>query len=359
MKTVLIGEISSYKGIICVRFLKKYYGNNVRILTFDSRQFTRLIRTRFSDLHFLVSNPDININKYNSDLKEIVEKQKVDFFIPINSKYISELLANKDNFRGSLDYYGPHSSYEILNNKKKLQDYLEEISHFVMPAHYDKFENAKLPFVFKPEASSSSMGVMYFLSPRDLTKYESVVDNKGVFQQYIKGKGVGFSCFCRNGEILVSYSHIRLLEYPLTGGSSLYRKTFINDRLLPMVEPIVRGLKWNGFAMFEFKLTANNEIYLIEVNPRIWGSINQGLENGINYFEPMLGKFSQAISNSNIKANRTFLAPLIYFAFFKLAVKGKFSILFNFLVNLRNNKADISFLCDFKGYLSIIFRKIL
>ena len=64
----------------------------------------------------------------------------------------------------------------------------------------------------------------------------------------------------------------------------MYREPFDDDRMVECTKKILEKTHWSGFAMFEFKLTEDNEIYLIEVNPRIWGSINQGLKNGFNYF---------------------------------------------------------------------------
>ncbi len=76
--------------------------------------------------------------------------------------------------------------------------------------------------------------------------------------------------------------------------------------------------------MFEFKLKPNDELVLIEVNPRIWGSINQGLQNGVNYFEPILGA-SQTITEVKKKKDiKKYLSPQVYSSLFMYLLRGKF-----------------------------------
>ena len=120
---------------------------------------------------------------------------------------------------------------------------------------------------------------------------------------------------------------------------------------------ILAHTKWSGFAMFEFKESADGKVSLIEVNPRVWGSINQGLVNGVNYFTYLLGDSKKNIkSRSNMK---TYLSPLIYVSILSQLCRLNFSYVLKFLKSFPFLKSDISFIDDFKGYLSIILKKIL
>lgn len=351
---ILLGEISSYKAIVIAKYIKLHY-NNVLVYTYDFLNSTGHVRTRYSDRHFIVFNPQKDLNKYLTELSNIVNANEIDFFIPVNSNFIGEILKNRQLFGNSLCYYGPNSSYEILNNKNQLAHYLQEMYFDIMPRHYLSIENATIPFVYKPQSLSSAKGIIYFFSEKDRLEKKHLIKEDGVIQQYIKGRGIGFSCFAINGEIKEYYSHLRLIEFPLSGGSSLYRESYHDDRLFEIVSPLVKKLNWSGFAMFEFKLTDDNLLYLIEVNPRVWGSINQGLMNGANYFSSSLG----TIHSENIMRNyRTYVSPLIYYAFLRLILKFKFRPILLFIKNIRYNIADVSIFKDFGGFLSMMLRKI-
>jgi len=203
---------------------------------------------------------------------------------------------------------------------------------------------------------SASKGVKYILRENDRNRYRSHYNQDLIIQEYIRGVGVGYSVYAKNGEILVGFGHKRLAEHPITGGSSVYREAHFERRTRDLAQKILRATQWTGFAMFEFKLTEENELYVIEVNPRIWGSINQGLQNGYNYFEPILGK-SEFRADQKV-LYKTYLSPLVYLSFLSYLARFNARPVIDFLKNLRVNRADVSFLDDFKGFISLIARKI-
>jgi len=350
---VLLGEISSYKAIVIAAYLKKTYPN-IEVITYDNRKYTNSIRTMFSDEHFFIDNT--SFTNYINNLLELIKLHSIDFFLPVHSDYIGLILENKELFGKSLDYIGNYETYQNLHNKEKLLQLADELN-IRIPRKYSNFQKAEFPFIGKPKEGSSAEGVVYIFSETDLKKYSNRNFDNYIFQEYIEGIGCGYSVYAENGEIKSGYGHIRLAEFPISGGSSVYRTGFFKREMRDVAEKILFETKWTGFAMFEFKLTPRNEIVLIEVNPRIWGSINQGLQNGVNYFESIFGESENTTQNSkNIK---TYLSPQVYLAFLLYVFKGNLKPFLKFIKNIKYNKADISFWKDPKGWLSVILRKII
>ena len=145
--------------------------------------------------------------------------------------------------------------------------------------------------------------------------------------------GVGFSFYCKNGEIITSTGHRRLAEYPITGGPSSYRENYYDERFHDIASKIIKKRNYTGFVMLEFKLTKDNELYLLEANPRIWGSINQGLVNGVNYFEGIIGETNLTKQYSN-KNKTTYISPLIFLSMFSHLLRFQFSLIFLFCEKL-------------------------
>jgi len=346
---VLLGDISSYKAVVVAKFLKEQYAN-IEIHTFDSRKFTKSIKTKYSDVHHLINATD------RDNYIEIIKKYKIDYFIPVINENIKFILKNKEQFSESLKYLGDYEIFEKLNNKKLLMELAKELN-IKIPKTYIGIDEAKYPCVVKPTDMSSSKGVIYIVNQEDLDKAKERYKNEEnlIIQEYVEGVGVGCSMYIRDGKIVTSYGHKRLAENPISGGSSVYRETFQDSRMNDIAEKILENWKWTGFAMFEFKLTADNELYLIEVNPRIWGSINQGLQNGVNYFEDMLGKTVQKQASEQ----KTYLSPLFYFTLLKYLLAFDVKHFLNFIKNIKYNRADVSLYSDPKGFLSLILRKFL
>ncbi|MDD5570384.1 MAG: ATP-grasp domain-containing protein [Bacteroidales bacterium] len=355
---ILIGEISSFKAINCASYIKVNYRENIEIITFDFRKHTRVFRTKYSDKHYIVSYPKGEYIQYLKDISDIIKKENIDFFFPVSSKYIRSIIENRNLFGNSLNYIGTYEAYKILNNKNLLIEYLSNNNLVKIPKRFNSLSEAEIPFVCKPEESSASRGVKYIKNQNDLKKIKTYNQENTIIQEYIEGTGVGLGCFAKNGEIIAFYTHKRLAEYPITGGTSVYRDYYENSELLNTCNNIIKPLKWSGFIMFEFKLAGNNELYLIEINPRIWGSINQGLQNGVNYFAPLLGISPEKGFKKN-KIIKTYLSPFIYLVLLQYVLKGNFKPLFLFLKNINSNKSDLSFIKDIFAYISVILRKLL
>jgi len=348
---ILLGEISSYKAIVIASFLKKEH-KNLYIISYDYNRITKNVHTRYSNEHLVLANLDKDT--YIDTLADYCASKKIDIFIPVHSDYMGTIIKKKKAFGKSLNYIGNYNNYLQLHEKDILLSMVKDLD-IDTPITYDSFNSAQVPFVAKPKNKSSSKGVVYIFSESDRKKFKKIITAEYIFQEYISGFGCGYSVYVDKGRIIKSYGHKRLAEYPISGGSSIYRKSFFDDRMFEVATMVFNQIPWTGFAMIEFKYTLDNRLILIEINPRIWGSINQGLQNGVDFFEPIIGK-SNLSKTGDIN---TFLSPQLYLNFLIYIFKFNFNPILYFLKNLTKNKSDVSFINDPLGYVSIIFRKLL
>jgi protein-tyrosine-phosphatase/predicted ATP-grasp superfamily ATP-dependent carboligase len=103
-------------------------------------------------------------------------------------------------------------------------------------------------------------------------------------QEYVGGTGVGVECLYANGRLAWAFVHERLHEFPLTGGGSAYRRSLAAtpEVLAPAVK-LLDALRWHGVAMVEFKRTPDGRLVLMEINPRLWGSLALGIDCGVDF----------------------------------------------------------------------------
>src|SRR5262249_54288816 len=103
-------------------------------------------------------------------------------------------------------------------------------------------------------------------------------------QEYVHGHGVGLEFLFDNGRKAWHFAHERLHEFPLTGGASSYRKSIAPPAaLLDDAERLLTALSWHGVAMVEFKMDSNGRHQLMEINPRLWGSLALSIDAGIDF----------------------------------------------------------------------------
>ncbi|HET9364061.1 MAG TPA: ATP-grasp domain-containing protein, partial [Candidatus Angelobacter sp.] len=134
-------------------------------------------------------------------------------------------------------------------------------------------------------------------------------------QQYVQGRGVGAEFLFDRGKKVWHFVHERVHEYPLSGGASSYRRSMgPPDALLRDAEKLLTSLNWHGVAMVEFKMNASGQYWLMEINPRLWGSLALSLDAGVNFplglFQLACGELPQPQPNYKLVYTRDFRTDL-------------------------------------------------
>ncbi len=103
-------------------------------------------------------------------------------------------------------------------------------------------------------------------------------------QEYVSGSGIGIEFLFNRGKKIWHFAHERMHEYPLTGGASSYRRSIDPPQaMLHNAEKLLSALEWHGVAMVEFKMNANGQYWLMEINPRLWGSLALSIDAGVDF----------------------------------------------------------------------------
>lgn len=144
--------------------------------------------------------------------------------------------------------------------------------------------------VVKMLNTNSSKGVFYARTYAELDRMCRALtknlpkEDYPIIQEYVGGAGYGVSMLFNNGELRAKFTHKRLREKLATGGTSTVRVSTENPILERYAERLLSSQKWTGVAMVEFKYDdASNRGWLIEVNPRFWGSLALPIHSGVNF----------------------------------------------------------------------------
>jgi predicted ATP-grasp superfamily ATP-dependent carboligase len=152
-----------------------------------------------------------------------------------------------------------------------------------------------LPCVVKPRWSSAWDGERFSqtLGPAYVNERERLVETvearrQGdvwpLIQEFVPGKGTGVFTLCERGRVVAWFAHERLRDTRPTGsGSSLRRSIRLEARLREPAERLLAELEWHGPAMVEFRDDGVRPPCLMEVNGRFWGSLQLGIDAGINF----------------------------------------------------------------------------
>lgn len=248
-----------------------------------------------------ISDAEENPTQFIADLKELSEKQSArPVIIPVGITSLLAMCKHHDEVDMFADTaLPPLSSIELANDKSRLIPFAAGIGIPVPETTFLKenetVEDLALRISY-PAVIKLPAGEMLGLSPDERYK---IVSTKEEFlksypefsrhggdilvQQYITGDGYGVSAvFGKNHEPIEIFCHHRLREYPASGGPSCFCESADLPELADYAVKLLRALDWTGVAMVEFKGSPDTGFYLMEINPRFWGSSALAPNSGCN-----------------------------------------------------------------------------
>ncbi len=154
-------------------------------------------------------------------------------------------------------------------------------------------EPARYPLVLKPLRSKVSIdGKLQTIAAEVIRNEEAyqrhlerwLQHTPWLRQEYIYGRVVGANFLFERGRKLWEFVHERVHELPLTGGASSYRRSIPSvPALVADAEKLLASLRWHGVAMVEFRVDAQGRHWLMEINPRLWGSLALAIDSGVDF----------------------------------------------------------------------------
>jgi predicted ATP-grasp superfamily ATP-dependent carboligase len=148
-----------------------------------------------------------------------------------------------------------------------------------------------LPLIVKPERSvvESATGELMRFSARRVASRKQMQDvvaaldgEPWLAQPYIPGRLGAISGVAWEGQLLCAVHQLAHRIWPVTGGISAYAETISPDTALEEgVARLIGRLGWSGIFEAQF-IHARDGAYLIDLNPRIYGSISLAVRAGAN-----------------------------------------------------------------------------
>jgi len=288
----------------------------IRIHLADSARVGMCQWSRYKKQFWVCRSPMRSPEAFMEDVAEIARQVKPMLIFPTDPS--TTLLFSKYRELFTPDINIPVAEYDKMlyaNNKLAVTRLADNLS-VPVPKSYtysslkelkEKLRGEKNRLVVKLLHGHGSKGIAY---PENvvavINQCQFLIDKYGLspgdyplVQQHVSGEGWGVSCLYWHGEKVVGFAHRRLREKFPTGGTSTLRVSAHCEPLENAADQLLKSLKWHGLAMVEFKYDpASNKYWLMEINPRVWGSIALAVDSGVDFpylvYLCALGKVKEA-----------------------------------------------------------------
>lgn len=297
--------------------------NKVLVLGSDTTTFLSVIRSlgrKGHEVHtvsILTDTPALSsryitqkhtINQYKpdnstwaEDFERLLMNEKFDLVIPCSDPVIIPIQLERERFEKiALIYLLADQVVDVASNKLKSHELAKKldipVAACITVSNVEEALNAlsllSKPWVFKPDVSFSASNMNENnMVEKAFTRQQAELlarkfSKRGLFQiqQNFIGNGTGVEVLCSNGDILLSFQHLRIHE-PMHGGGSSYRKGIpVHEGMLEATRKIMKVLRYTGVAMVEFKWNQAEDTWIfIEINARFWGSLPLAIASGADF----------------------------------------------------------------------------
>ncbi|PKP56991.1 MAG: hypothetical protein CVT88_09510 [Candidatus Altiarchaeales archaeon HGW-Altiarchaeales-1] len=246
-----------------------------------------------------VLNTEVNnIDEYAKELLDIIKKENYEVILPVSmqsclavSKYKKDFLNHAHtlvpDYNSMMNAYYKDKTIDLANKLKIPTPESKIINEL------NDFQNIKtFPVVVKSSDDSGAF-IKYCNGKKELLEnfryLKKISKTPIIMQQYVKGFGCGFYGIYNHGKLIAHFMHKRIKEFPITGGPSAVAESYFDDKLFYYGKKLCDALKWNGPIMVEFKYDIEqNDYKLIEINPKLWGSLDLTISAGVNVPEILI-----------------------------------------------------------------------
>ncbi len=243
---------------------------------------------------------------------EICRKHDIKIILPLVTRELIPLAMHRQSFEkaGIMIPLSPVNALEIAINKGKLYQFLQwrgmDLPDFRIIDRVEQFQTAirelgfpEKPVCFKPLQSNGSRGfriisksvneldVLLNQKPSSLyiTLEEAVrILSSGPFpellvSEYLPGDEYSVDCLANNGVPVLVVPRWRK---KMINGISVEGEFIKEESIITYCSQIIRELQLHGNIGIQVKANQEGKYLVLEINPRVQGTISAGLGAGIN-----------------------------------------------------------------------------
>lgn len=234
---------------------------------------------KFVYKNYVAGLPFVHTPQFIHELNNVVQNQKIDFIIPAHDSAVLKMAENQDIIAATV-ITSCAETCRICRSKKKTYEVFEHL--IPTPQVYSLTQPMSFPVFLKPDVGQGTKGT-YTANTRKEVEFYLQKDPTLLALEYLHGKEYTVDCFTdRHGTLSFVAGRERTRIY---SGISVNSKEVMDDRFREMAETINRRLAFQGAWFYQLKARSGGELVLLEIAPRVAGTMALFRADGVNFVE--------------------------------------------------------------------------
>jgi predicted ATP-grasp superfamily ATP-dependent carboligase len=231
--------------------------------------------------NYIGSLPFVDDQDFIKKINEVIDTYKIDYIIPAHDSVILRLAEAADAGEIGCEVITSNlitcevsrsksRTYDLLKNKVELAKVFESI---------DGVKDNEYPVFLKPDVGQGSKGTVLAKTPEE-ARFYIAKDPTLLILEYLPGDEYTVDCFTdRSGELRFCEGRKR---NRIAGGISVNSSTVIDPRFEEIANIINGCIEFRGVWFFQVKVNSNGKLALMEIAPRIAGTMGLVRAKGVN-----------------------------------------------------------------------------
>ena len=266
--------------------------------------------------NYIDNIPNVDEEDFIKKINELIEKEKIDYLYPAHDSVVLKLSENT-NILNAKVVTSEYFTCDICRSKRKTYEYFKDI--ILVPKVFEK-ENIKakdFPIFLKQDVGQGSKGTKKLNNIKYLDYY--YLDDSQLLLEYLPYEEYTIDCFT-DYEGNLRYCSGRKRKR-ISNGISVSSEYVNNIEFEEIAKKINSKLKFNGSWFFQLKENINHELCLLEIAPRIAGTMEFQRSFGVNL--PLLNLYNSEEKKVNIIKNK-------YTCEMDRALESKFKLMYEY-----------------------------
>ncbi len=290
--------VTNAKNRIAYNIVRSLAAKGVEVYCADFVPRAMSFYSRYSSGHFVYPSPFREQERFIACLLDKIRELKIDVLIPVFEELFL-VAKHKALFEQHVKLAVPDYGQILIAHNK---DHWEPIARglqipvpktfAIEPLLADPAAPAGLPYpaLVKPKQGGGGWGIRRLASMAEFQEFLAAGDHDGLpwerflVQEMIEGDTLCVAMvFCR-GQLRGKVSYRQIREYPVFGGQATCRISVSNPVAEANLQRLLEHLGWHGVCQADFVVDKKTGVpYLIDINPRFWGSLAQGIAAGVDF----------------------------------------------------------------------------
>ena len=290
--------VTNAKNRIAYNVVRSLGQQGIEVYTADFVPRSMSFASRYSKGHFLYPSPFRDQEGFVQRLIDQIQRLRADVLIPV---FEETFLVAKHKERLSRYVTMVLPDYEqilIAHNKDKWEQIARRLE-IPVPGSYpiEELRNGtvntsdlRYPVLIKPKQGGGAWGIQQLDTAETLANllncplHDGMPWNRFFIQEKIDGETHCVAMLFNQGQLRAKVAYRQLRDYPVTGGQATLRVSLRNEKAELYLQQLLEEVKWHGVCQADFVVDKNTRApYLIDLNPRLWGSLVQGIASGVDF----------------------------------------------------------------------------